>query len=365
MSGVMMTKTTSLYLDGFRTAAALAVFLAHSTDKEITGNLFFSHLGIFGDDAVMAFFVLSGYVIAYTADAKHGTLGDYVIGRLSRLWSVALPALALTAAIDYVVRHEFGADTVPLRGDSPYGYGLSALFMNQVWFLSIFPGSNTPFWSLSYEAFYYAFFAAVYYLSARARWLAALAILVIAGPKIAALLPLWLLGVLAYRLSRRELGRAFGWWLWIGSLVGIRIYYAAHAKLAIDRLLPTADPLDGYINPQLGAKCLFSVLIFMNITGFQVIGSKFSRPILAAERWLRLGARHSFSLYLYHAPLLVLFAAMTRSGHGRWWSIAIIYVGTISIVAVLAPLTEARKGVLSAILRRMTRHPTRPLATHG
>jgi peptidoglycan/LPS O-acetylase OafA/YrhL len=360
----MMTKTTSLYLDGIRGMAALAVFLSHSTDQGITGS-FISHLGIFGDDAVMAFFVLSGYVIAYSAETAHGTLGDYVIARLSRLWSVVLPALALTGAIDYVVRHQLDFGALYVGDDSPYSYVLSVLFANQVWFLRVFPGSNSPFWSLSYEVFYYAFFASLYYLSGQKRSLAAAVILVIAGPKIVALLPVWLLGVVAYKFSRRNLAQALGWWLWIGSLVGIGIYYAAHAKFAIERVVPTGEPLDGYINPQLCAKYLFCILIFMNFVGFQVIGWRLSRPLILAERWLRMGGHYSFSLYLYHTPLLVLFTALTRSGHGKWWSIAAIYIGTISIIAVLAPLTESRRDILAAGLQRMARYFTRPIATHG
>jgi peptidoglycan/LPS O-acetylase OafA/YrhL len=360
----MMTKTTSLYLDGLRGMAALAVFLAHSTDQEITGS-FLSRLGIFGDDAVMAFFVLSGYVIAYSAETKHGALGDYVIARLSRLWSVVLPALVLTATIDYVVRHQLDFGALYLGDDSLYSYVLSIIFTNQVWFLRVFPGSNSPFWSLSYEVFYYSFFASLYYLSGPKRSLAAAVILVIAGPKIVALLPVWLLGVLAYKFSRRNLAQAFGWWLWIGSLVGIGIYYAAHAKIAFDRLVPIGEPLDSYINPQLFAKYLFCILVFMNFVGFQVIGWRLSRPLMFGERWLRMGGHYSFSLYLYHTPLLVLFTALTRSGHGKWWSIAAIYIGTISIVAVLARFTESRKDILAARLQRMTRCFARPIATDG
>ena len=108
-----------------------------------------------------------------------------------------------------------------------------------------------------------------------------------------------------------------GWWLWIGSFVGIGIYYVTHAKFAIDLLAPIRPPLDRVFNPQLGAKYLFSMLIFMNIVGFQIVGSRFSSLLTRAGKWLRLGGRYSFSLYLYHTPLLILFTALTRSGHGN------------------------------------------------
>ncbi len=74
--------------------------------------------------------------------------------------------------------------------------------------------------------------------------------------------------------------------------------------------------------------------------------------------------RYSFSFYLYHMPLLIFFAALTWNGHSKSWSIAIIYVGTIAITAVLAPFTELRKTLLLGILKhvavyrpgRMTAH---------
>jgi len=301
----------------------------------------------------MAFFVLSGYVIAFSAERKHGTLGDYAVARLSRLWSVVLPALILTGAIDFLVRHLMDSNGLSLGDDSPYNYVLSGLFANQIWLLTVFPGSNSPFWSLSFEAFYYIFFAAVHYLQGKMRWLTAAVILVVAGPKITVLLPLWLLGVLAYHIGRKSLGQASGWWLWVGSIVGLGIYYAIHAKYRIDLMVPTGELLDRFINPQLCAKYLFSALIFMNIVGFRIIERSFSGLLGSAKRWLRLGGRYSFSLYLYHTPLLIFFTALTRSGHGRWWSICVIYIGTLSVIGFLAPLTESRKYIVSAGLVRM------------
>jgi peptidoglycan/LPS O-acetylase OafA/YrhL len=359
----MMTKSLSLYFDGFRGVAALAVFFSHSVDPGITGG-FLIHLGLFGDDAVVAFFVLSGYVIAFSAEHKHDTLGDYVVARLSRLWSVVLPALLLTASVDYLVGHRMHFNSMHVGEDAPISYALSAIFANQIWFLRVFPGSNSPFWSLSFEAFYYMFFAAAYYLAGTARWLAAIVILAVAGPKIILLLPLWLLGVLAYEIDRHSIDRNAGWWLWIASFVGLALYYLLHAKYAIGLIVPTGERLDQWLNPQLCAKYLFAILVFMNILGFKIIGDRFARSLTLAQRWLRLGGRYSFSLYLYHMPLLILFTALTWSGHGKWWSIAAIYIGTISIVAALAPLTESRKDALSAILKRLGVYRARRMEAH-
>ena len=52
----------------------------------------------------MVFFVLSGFVIAYVSEQKEHTLREYSISRLARLWSVAVPALILTIALDQLGR---------------------------------------------------------------------------------------------------------------------------------------------------------------------------------------------------------------------------------------------------------------------
>ena len=56
----------------------------------------------------MAFFVLSGFVIAYAAETRDPDARAFALSRLARLLSVTLPALALTAALDRV-----GADIFP------------------------------------------------------------------------------------------------------------------------------------------------------------------------------------------------------------------------------------------------------------
>jgi hypothetical protein len=71
----------SFYLDLIRFISALEVFLYHIG------------LARFGHEAVIVFFVLSGYVISYTAKNNDRTIGRYAISRFTRVYSVALPAL--------------------------------------------------------------------------------------------------------------------------------------------------------------------------------------------------------------------------------------------------------------------------------
>ena len=89
-----MPKSTSVFLDGLRVLAALTVFAGHCV-------LLLYHGGfpLAGHVAVIVFFVLSGYVIAYSTLSRPGMSAKrYTVARLSRLYSVVGPALLLTAA---------------------------------------------------------------------------------------------------------------------------------------------------------------------------------------------------------------------------------------------------------------------------
>ena len=75
-------------------------------------------------------------------------LCSYAASRISRIYSVALPAVLLTVALDAVGRQLYPA---------PYGYpfdnfllrgAASLLMLNEVWFVSITSFSNIPYWSI-------------------------------------------------------------------------------------------------------------------------------------------------------------------------------------------------------------------------
>ena len=56
-----------------------------------------------GNDAVMVFFVLSGFVIAYVADKKEKTLRDRALSRLARLY-LGGTRLLVTVMVDHLDR---------------------------------------------------------------------------------------------------------------------------------------------------------------------------------------------------------------------------------------------------------------------
>ena len=94
MARPKLNESVSLYLDLARIAAAMIVLLHHVFQPPY----FSSAVHIPGRSAVIVFFVISGFVIAYASDGRHDWR-DYAVARLTRVYSVALPALLLTAVL--------------------------------------------------------------------------------------------------------------------------------------------------------------------------------------------------------------------------------------------------------------------------
>jgi len=149
-----MTRSLSLYLDLLRLLAALAVYLFHVS---YFAKVRIPLIGNLGSEAVIVFFVLSGFLVT-AAGMRQANLEQFVQSRLSRLWSVCLPALLLTLMVDLAGQYISLLSYHPMQPYSLFKWvasmAINALFLNQIWNLSIYPGTNGPFWSLSYEFWY-------------------------------------------------------------------------------------------------------------------------------------------------------------------------------------------------------------------
>src|ERR1700730_8312582 len=215
-----MNRSTSIYLDLVRFLAATTVLIGHANFDELTGGLpYLSGLNMAtANDAVIVFFVLSGLVIAYVADTKENTLREFFLSRLARLWSVVVPALLLTVILDYAGSRIAPSLYDPEWTDNPVlRLAANLFFVNELWFSSIRPFSNAPFWSIGYEFWYYVVFAAAFFVRRPASfgWLGLVALVI--GPRILVLLPIWLLGVwVYYRTITSPVNAATGWLLVLG-----------------------------------------------------------------------------------------------------------------------------------------------------
>lgn len=215
-----MNSATSTYLDLVRFLAALLVFVHHLAYDRLTGGSL-GPLGMFGEDAVMIFFVLSGYVIAYVAAEKEQAPREYFTSRFARLYSVVVPTLILTVLFDYMGQR-LDASLYDGRSNDSYPWVralVSLSFANQFWFFDVRYFTNVPYWSISYECWYYISFGVALFMKGVRRWVVLAALAVVVGPLIVLLAPVWLLGVWVYRLNARGVISAqAGWPLFIGSI---------------------------------------------------------------------------------------------------------------------------------------------------
>jgi peptidoglycan/LPS O-acetylase OafA/YrhL len=310
-----MDKHFSLYLDLVRFVAALLVVLTHYIQHGIFGKQLQIAGYNPGREAVIVFFVLSGFVIAYTSTEKVATLRDYVVARGARIYSVTLPILlaafsaGLAASLVPGVTVESGYQLL-----KPYLYlPLHLLFMGQLWTLSETPPWLAPYWSLCYEVWYYVLFGVAFY--ARGAWRLALAalVLLVMGPKLLLLLPVWLAGACLYRYQRSlsitlrqaRLGV-------LATLATLALYKVLELDLALRAFgialwpfpsLPLGSA-DRYLSDYV--VCIFIYLHF--------VFARQARLTLPAalHRPIRTLASYTFTLYLVHGLVMGLWSQFYR-----------------------------------------------------
>lgn len=104
-----MNPVLSIWLDASRILAAFAVFLGHAVGLEVAPAFMGKQWHRSADDAVTAFFIISGFVIAHTTRQRERQgLRAYVLARSSRLYSVALPAILFAYLVDQVSKQDGG-----------------------------------------------------------------------------------------------------------------------------------------------------------------------------------------------------------------------------------------------------------------
>jgi len=139
-----MTNALSLYLDALRFGAAFTVFLSHYAAGRISGGLLWRF--DYGRTAVIVFFVLSGFVIAWVSDTRERTLEEYGLSRIARLYSVIIPAFILTAVLDWLGKEIdpglYARGWGHITAHPVMDYALSAVFLGESWTARVLPGFN-------------------------------------------------------------------------------------------------------------------------------------------------------------------------------------------------------------------------------
>jgi peptidoglycan/LPS O-acetylase OafA/YrhL len=342
-----MNRSLSLYFDLARVVAALLVILYHSNMRLLSTAVL--PLSGHGHAAVIVFFVLSGYVIAYITATREHTSRAYWVSRLSRFYSVALPAVLLAPLLDMAgeaLAPQFYAGAT--THDLAWVRVISSLgFLNEIWSLSIMSFSNVPYWSLCYEFWYYALYA-LYSFGGGRRWMLCGAMILALGPKIALLAPIWILGVVLYRwrcLGR--IGRAHGAWLWCASWLAYGLFHGYGLteagsdwlrQLAGERLHHELAFSKFFITDY-----LLGLLVACNFVGARAMLASSTELLERLAPLIRALAGLTFSAYIFHQPLLQFYAAAFNGEPSQPWFYAATMAATLVSIAVLGYLTEHQR----------------------
>ena len=348
-----MTRGFSLYLDALRFGAAFVVLVSHFAYPRFTeGRWLWIRDFNLGSDAVIVFFVLSGLVISYAVENKASGPGHYAFDRLTRLFSVAFPALLIGFFLDRV-----GSSIAPHVYDGWY-YNPLPLW-EQLWRGLTFSsewtglqtrlGTNGPYWSLSYEAAYYALFGVmVFTRGVRRMLLLGLGALVV-GLNVLLLMPAWLIGVaLQKRIAAGQLPE--GKVALVLALAPVTLYALALAVDLPARLYPdyiaAIWPLR--FSDEFVWNNLLAVLVAIHLAGMAGLLTQ-SRKV-RFEGLVRALAAGSFSLYLVHYPLLQFLTALGFAG-ASFANDAVLLSATVLLCCVFASLFEKPLHVWRNALR--------------
>ncbi|MFZ0336613.1 MAG: acyltransferase [Terracidiphilus sp.] len=355
-------ESPSVHLDALRGFAAFAVLLNHMRDALFVDYEAIARHNPFtaaaylvaslGHQAVIVFFVLSGYLVGGSVlrSVRTGSWSwrAYLLARMSRLYVVLLPALLLGGALDWLGMHTAGTEAV-YSGNS----GMHALTFNvhsaltwpilianglflqtiQLPGLGHHPvptfGSNGALWSLSYEFWYYLAFPVLVLLLGRSRsWqmrvISCLGLLAwgwFVGLGIALLGLTWLMGA------------------WITFLPAFPARRPWTRRLAI--VLALALLGAGLVQSKLLDSLPADLLLGLAVTAMIWVTLHCATAPLPAfyVHGARRAAHSSYTLYLVHLPLLIFLKAtlhLPRAYPG--WHVYLVAAGVLVAILLYAQL---------------------------
>lgn len=302
-----MSRSFSLYLDLVRFLAAVLVVLSHYIGFGILDKMIATHTPDLGREAVIVFFVLSGYVISYTTSINKDSLRNYVVARCARIYSVAAPVLLIAFAVVYmatVIGHSEVGGLYTI--EKAYFYiPFHLFFLGELWNFSEVPPWLGAYWSLGFEVWYYIFFGALFYLRGVTRIVVGAVIFLIMGQKLWLLMPVWFSGVLLYkhqqRLAVSELNARIGWVVTLVLLVSFKLLELDVFLRALGNQIWVFHALKLGSADRYLADYVVCVIVIANF--FFAFHARFRLSDLFA-RAIKLLSSYTFTLYLIHGVVM-------------------------------------------------------------
>lgn len=335
----------SAYLDLMRFVAALAVLLGHMEQDGL--SMAWMPLSRFSHEAVIIFFVLSGFIIYYSTTSRTTCWQQYAIARLSRIYSVALPAVLTCMLLALWLAQQADFDVSRLSNyarPTVWDAVSSLLFLNQSWMNKAAVPLNNPYWSLCYEVLFYVLFGAYFFTRGRQRWLLVSIVALVAGPAVLMLLPIWLMGAWLAASGRyaTRFKIAPAWLAFVAPLAVIILINVTGVDLLIRSTLYEKVP--GYwhlLNSQrFLTDFLIGAALCLHIVAFSSLPTTVQNLFVQYQKWFATLASFSFTLYMFHRPMTQFLGVHYPLVPGTIWQTAIIAIGILFACWVISWGTE-------------------------
>lgn len=276
--------------------------------------------GPWGFTAVWLFFILSGFVLAwsFTKNAKVD-YGVYILRRLVRLYVPVWGAVAFAVVTMLIVSRN-----VPGLGDWVASHPARIEMRHIVSDLTLLGGTGstiTPLWSLRWEVFF-SVLLILYVLIARkvnpwAMMVACYALSVtghVVGNQLLFYMPMFGIGVafaFAWGTIQQMSMRAAGWFdraPFVGGTLAVAALLAATGLQSVHQILPSLGIFESIPSGVTVALRLLSVALIVVIVGV-------SKTVAKAFTWAPIAwlGKISFSLYLVHEVVILAFVYSTRA----------------------------------------------------
>lgn len=334
----------SIALDLLRAVAAQAVCIGHTIGLfGIAAWAQPPHVPYMQNVAVLLFFLLSGFLIAYTlatrsADPSYG-FGRYIVDRFARIYSAFIPVLVVIALIDIACITLTGETRSTLTVRNFIGN----IFMLQdvtapPWVRKFDVhsfGTAGQLWTLALEWHLYVFAGALFFIR-RSLLMPLLAIL-----------SAWIPLNYATELNRQDFGHGLTL-LWLAGFFGFYAMPYIRRVPSVVIFSSGAVSLAAYFSlvPP-GAEFTIETYGLLAFGFLCVIGvaDRFKLREGMTARMIRFAAAYSFTLYLVHNSLIKAIAKLWTGDHVVAAVMSIILANALAVV--IARYTEMRHRELS------------------
>lgn len=342
-----ITGYSSIFLDALRLSAALLVLIVHAFNRWFLTKAYRSEWpGEPSHVAVIVFFVLSGYVIGHTTVSKNRGAMQYAQARLSRLCSIVIPAIFITACIHGIV--EVVNPELMLkysRGAPILRYILSCFYLNELWLFSAAPPLNGSLWSLSFEFWYYTIFGLWFFRKPGTTSILILILaIIIAGPKIILMMPIWIMGYLAYRLPPPQIKPGIAW-----CFVGLALLSGG----IVAAFLPPL-PYVIHLKPLYYANQFFTdwvIAIFIAVALWTLPNGNNNQPASKSANIFRKVADLTFPLYVLHFPLIVLWRATIGIDYDNFGQLCVAITFVLISASIIGYFLEKQRPLWSRFFK--------------